>query len=214
MDGQSATRRPPAFAGAHAPRPLAFDPSRCEGLSVKLLLSHWKNNYVASVNGLNLVEEHLDGALRDVDFPPVLYSGLKREELHRTGSIVLHDCYFGNLGGDGKPAGTIVDALAAAFGTFANWEAEFRRTGLSLAGGSGWCVLVYNLHTRTLRNHWASDHTQGIAAGVPLLVLDMYEHAYQIDYGAAAPKYVDAFMRNVDWQEVERRYVRALTAQT
>jgi Fe-Mn family superoxide dismutase len=212
MGGPPAIRPVPAFAGAHAPRPLGFDPSRCDGLSGKLLLSHWENNYVASVNALNLVERDLDAALRDVDFPPVLYAGLKREELSRTGSIVLHDFYFGNLGGDGLPVGTIVAALASTFGTFANWEAEFRRTGLSLAGGSGWCVLVYNLHTRTLRNHWASDHTQAIAAGVPLLVLDMYEHAYQIDYGASAAKYVEAFMRNIDWHEVERRHVRVLAA--
>jgi Fe-Mn family superoxide dismutase len=213
MGEQSAHRPAPAFAAGHAPRLLAFDPSNREGLSRKLLQSHWENNYVASVDALNLVERKLDEAMHDVDFPPVLYAGLKREELHRTGSIVLHDLYFGNLGGDGKSSGSIAAALASTFGTFANWEAEFRRTGLSLGGGSGWCVLVYNLHTRTLRNHWASDHTQGIAAGVPLLVLDMYEHAYQIDYGAAASKYVDAFMHNVDWREVERRYARALATQ-
>ena len=213
MGEHSAIRPAPAFAAGHAPRPLSFDPASCEGLSSKLLLSHWENNYIASVNALNLVEEQLDDAMREIDFPPVLYAGLKREELQRTGSIVLHDCYFGNLGGDGKSEGSIVAALASTFGTFANWEAEFRRTGLSLGGGSGWCVLVYNLHTRTLRNHWASDHTQGITAGVPLLVLDMYEHAYQIDYGAAASKYIDAFMHNVDWREVERRYVRVLATQ-
>ena len=210
MPDCSAMRVPPVFAGAHVPRGLPFDPGNRSGLSEKLLRSHWENNYAGSVTALNLVEKSIDRAMSDLAFPPVLYGGLKREELQRTGSIVLHDLYFGNLGGDGRAAGTIVEALAGTFGSFASWEAEFRRTGLSLGGGSGWCVLVYNLHTGALRNQWAGDHTQGVATGVPLLVLDMYEHAYQIDYGADATKYIEAFMRNVDWVEVERRYVRAL----
>jgi Fe-Mn family superoxide dismutase len=80
---------------------------------------------------------------------------------------------------------------------------------MSLAGGSGWCVLSYNVYLRELRNQWAWDHMHGAIAGVPLLVLDMYEHAYHIDYGAAAAKYVDAFFANLQWEEIERRYHRA-----
>src|SRR3546814_1003425 len=76
---------------------------------------------------------------------------------------------------------------------------------MSLAGGSGWCVLVYNLHTRSLHNHWAWDHMHGAIAGVPLLALDMYEHSFHMDYGTAAAKYVDAFFRNIDWEVVDRR---------
>ena len=102
------------------------------------------------------------------------------------------------------------DALGAAFGSFDRWEADFRRTGMSLAGGSGWCVLVYNLHTRSLHNHWAWDHMHGAIAGVPLLALDMYEHSFHMDYGTAAAKYVDAFFRNIDWEVVDRRYAAAL----
>jgi Fe-Mn family superoxide dismutase len=81
---------------------------------------------------------------------------------------------------------------------------------MSLAGGSGWCVLVYNLNTRSLRNQWAWDHMHGGISGVPLLPLDMYEHAFHMDYGAAAAKYVDAVLANVKWEEVERRYAQAL----
>ena len=108
--------------------------------------------------------------------------------------------------------GTIyaTNALGAAFGSFDRWEADFRRTGMSLAGGSGWCVLVYNLHTRSLHNHWAWDHMHGAIAGVPLLALDMYEHSFHMDYGTAAAKYVDAFFRNIDWEVVDRRYAAAL----
>jgi Fe-Mn family superoxide dismutase len=68
--------------------------------------------------------------------------------------------------------------------------------------------LDWNLHTGALRTYWSGNHTQMLAFGAPLLVLDMYEHAYQTDYGAAAAKYIDAFMQNVDWQEVNRRFER------
>jgi len=202
----------PAFAGAHQPRPLRFDPAKLDGLSERLIRSHHENNYMGSVKALNMIEGRLAAALADPDLPPVVYGGLKREELHRTGSVVLHEIYFDGLGGDGKAAGAVQAALGAAFGSFGSWEADFRRTGMSLAGGSGWCVLVYNLHTRSLHNHWAWDHMHGAIAGVPLLALDMYEHSYHIDFGSAAAKYVDAFMRNVDWEVVDGRYRAALAA--
>jgi Fe-Mn family superoxide dismutase len=204
----------PAFAGGHQPRPLKFDPAKLEGLSERLMKSHWENNYIGSVKALNMIEGRLAAALADPELPPVVYGGLKREELHRTGSVVLHETYFDGLGGDGKAAGAVRDALATAFGSFDTWEADFRRTGMSLAGGSGWCVLVYSLHTRSLHNHWAWDHMHGAIAGVPLLALDMYEHSFHMDYGTAAAKYVDAFFRNIEWETVDRRYAHALRAAT
>lgn len=202
----------PAFAGTHQPKPLRFDPAKLDGLSERLIKSHWENNYVGSVKSLNMIEGRLAAALADPDLPPVVYGGLKREELHRTGSVVLHEIYFEGLGGNGQAAGSIREALKTAFGSFETWEAEFRRTGMSLAGGSGWCVLTYNLHMRSLHNHWAWDHMHGAIAGVPLLALDMYEHSYHMDYGTAAAKYVDAFFRNIDWQVIDRRYAQALAA--
>lgn len=75
----------------------------------------------------------------------------------------------------------------------------------ALGGGSGWTILSYNLHTGEVHNYWAWDHMHNAPMGYPLLVLDMYEHAYHMDYGAAAAKYVDAFMQNVNWDEVSRR---------
>lgn len=198
--------RPPAFAGGHLPRPLRFDPARLDGLSERLIRSHWENNYQGSVKALNMVETRLAAALADPELPPVIYGGLKREELHRTGSVVLHELYFDQLGGNGQAAGEVRSALAASHGSFEAWETEFRRTALALAGGSGWAVLSWNAHTASLHNYWAWDHTTGAVSGTPLLVLDMYEHAFHLDYGAAAAKYVDAFMRNVDWAVVDARY--------
>ena len=196
----------PAFAGTHQPKPLPFDPAKLTGLSEKLIRSHWENNYQGSVKNLNIVETRLAAAMADKDLPPVIYGGLKREELHRTGSIILHELYFEQFGGDGVAKGSIREALAHSYGSFEAWEAEFRRTALALAGGSGWCILTWNHYTKSLHNYWAWDHTNGPVTGTPLLVLDMYEHAFAIDYGSAAAKYVDAFMHNVDWAVVDARY--------
>lgn len=200
----------PAFAAVHQAKPLRFDPAKLDGLSEKLIRSHWENNYQGSVKALNMVEGRLAAAMSDKDLPPVIYGGLKREELHRTGSVILHELYFEQLGGNGQPAGTIKDALAQSYGSFEAWEAEFRRTAMALAGGSGWAILAWNHYTWSLHNYWAWDHTNGPVTGIPLLVLDMYEHAFQMDYGAAAAKYVDAFMHNVDWAVVDARF-RAAT---
>src|SRR5437868_96278 len=170
-DVQAQDAAPPAFRGQHKPRPLSFDPAKLTGLSEKLVRSHWENNYIGSVRALNMISERLVAAMREPEFPAVVYGGLKREELHRVGSVVLHEHYFGNLGGDGKAAGNVLGAIKSAYGTYDAWEAEFRRTAMSLAGGSGWCVLTYNLYTHELRNQWAWDHMHGAIAGVPLLVL-------------------------------------------
>jgi len=200
----------PAFAGNHQPKPLKFDPAKLPGLSEKLITSHWQNNYQGSVKGLNTVEQKLAAAMADKDFPPLIYSGLKREELHRTGSVVLHEYYFDGLGGDGKPAGDVARALAAAYGSLDAWGAEFRRTAMSLAGGSGWAILTWNRHTRSLHNYWAWDHMHGAVSGEPLIALDMYEHSYHMDYGTQAAKYVDAVMANLDWETIDARYRAAI----
>ncbi|GAA0275472.1 Fe-Mn family superoxide dismutase [Alteraurantiacibacter aestuarii] len=207
---QDALVRPPAFSALHEPRPLRFDPARLTGLSERLITSHWQNNYQGSVRALNVVEQRLAAAMADPDFPAPVYGGLKREELHRTGSVILHELYFDGLGGDGEKGGSLAVALAAAFGSIDAWEAEFRRTAMSLAGGSGWCILACNQHTGSLHNYWAWDHMHGAIAGVPLIALDMYEHSYHMDYGTAAARYVDAFMANLDWEIVEARYQAAL----
>ena len=204
--GASAETVPaPAFRGQHQPRPLPFDPAKLKGLSEKLMRSHWENNYGGAVKALNAVEQRLGAMLADKDLPPYVYGDLKREELVRTGSVVLHEHYFANLGGDGKASGGALDLIKGAFGSLETWEAEWRRTANALGGGSGWVMLAFNLHTGETHNYWAWDHMHNAVLGVPLLVLDMYEHAYHMGFGAAAARYVDAFMENVNWEEVGRR---------
>jgi superoxide dismutase, Fe-Mn family len=203
---------PSAFATVHESKPLPFDPAGLDGLSEKLIRSHWENNYGGSVKALNTIKQRLVGALADPDLPPFVYNDLKREHLMRTGSVVLHELYFDNLGGAAKADANMRKSLIDAFGSFESWEKEFRRMGAGLAGGSGWVVLGYNLHTGLLENYWLWDHLHSPAAALPLLVMDMYEHSYQMDYGAAAPAYVDAFLRNVEWQVVASRCEKARKA--
>jgi superoxide dismutase, Fe-Mn family len=193
-----------AFADLE-PVPLPFDPTRLPGLSERLLRSHWDNNYMGSVRALASVNGQLAGMLASKDTPANHYHALKREQLLRRNSVVLHELYFGNLGGDGRPDAAVRTAIAADFGTFDAWETEFRLLGAGLAGGSGWVILGYNLHTRRLENYALADHSHGPAACVPNLVMDMYEHSYHMDYGAAAARYIDAFFANIRWDVVATR---------
>ena len=201
-----------AFRGEHRAKPLKFDPAKLKGLSERLIQSHWENNYGGALKALNAIERRLAVLLSEEDLPPYVYGDLKREELVRTGSVVLHEHYFDNLGGDGRASGHALELLTEWFGGYEVWRAEFTKMANGLAGGSGWVILTYNLHTGELHNYWAWDHMHNVPMGRPLLVLDMYEHSYHLDYGAAAAKYVEAFMENVDWDEVNRRVVGALGA--
>ena len=196
--------------GKHAIAPLPFDPAKLKGLSERLLRSHHDNNYAGAVKNLNGVEEELARVTKDT--PAFLVGGLRERELTFSNSMVLHELYFGNLGGDGKAGGAVQAALSRSYGSFGRWEELFRAVGTSLAGGSGWVVLDFNFQTGQLGTHWSGNHTQTAAYSRPLLVMDMYEHAYAIDYGAAAAKYIDAFFQNVQWDEVQRRLERAQKA--
>jgi Fe-Mn family superoxide dismutase len=204
-----ASALPPAFAGSSALKPLAFDPAKLDGLSEKLIRSHWENNYGGSVRTLAAVKKQLGEALANKDTPAWLYNDIKREHLLRTGSVVLHEYYFDNLGGSGQAGATTRKALGDAFGTYDAWESEFRRIANGLGGGSGWVVLGFNTHTRQLENYWMADHAHGPAATLPLLVMDMYEHSYQMDFGAAAARYIDAFFKNIQWDTVTARLEKA-----
>jgi Fe-Mn family superoxide dismutase len=197
----------PAFAGRHAVVPLPFDPKKLNGLSEKMIVSHHDNNYAGAVKNLNKVENELGGVTKDT--PPFVVSGLKERELTFSNSLALHQLYFGNLGGGGHPSAAFDKRLSASYGSAARWEEHFRAVGASLGGGSGWALLEWDLMSGGLRTSWSSGHSQSPALVVPVLVMDMYEHAYALDYGAAAGKYIDAFFKNVNWEEVDRRVERA-----
>lgn len=192
--------------------PIFCRPWLLNGLSAKLIESHYENNYGGALRRLNAITEKLES----LDFgktPGYAINGLKREELIALNSTLLHELYFASLGGDGKPTAALADVLTRDFGSADRWRNEFVAMANGLAGGSGWVLLVYVPRDRRLVNQYAADHGQTVAGGLPILALDMYEHAYHIDFGANAAAYVDAFMRNVDWKAVEARYGDAAKAE-
>ncbi len=198
---------PSALAGNHTIAPLPFAPSSLSGLSERLMVSHHENNYGGAVRNLNRVEQELSQITPET--PPFLVAALRERELTFRNSKTLHEAYFANLGGDGRRSGAIETALAQAYGTTARWEQHMRATGMGLGGGSGWALLMYELDTGALRTVSSASHTQVLATSVPLLVMDMYEHSYQMDFGAGVARYLDAFFANVNWDEVNRRIERA-----
>jgi superoxide dismutase, Fe-Mn family len=191
-------------------QPLTFNPEKIKGLSAKLLASHHDNNYAGAVNRLNAVCEQI-AKLDFANTPPFMVNGLKREEHIAYNSTILHELYFECLGeAPTQPSGVFAQALERDFGSLDRWKAEFAATAKALGGGSGWVILTYAPRDKRLFNHWAADHSMAPAGGVPLLVLDMYEHAYQMDYGADAAKYVDNFMQAIRWTTPERLYREAI----
>jgi Fe-Mn family superoxide dismutase len=189
----------------YAMKPLACDPARVKGMSEKLIVSHYENNYGGAVNRLNAIAAELAG----LDFektPGFVINGLKREELIASTSMILHEIYFASLGEESEPEDELRDTLARDFGSVERWRAEFSAMGKAQGGGSGWVLLTWSPRDRKLVNQWAMDHTTTLAGGRPILALDMYEHSYHLDYGARAAAYVDAFMVAINWPNVARAY--------
>src|SRR5262252_1913633 len=182
-------------------------------LSFKLIESHYENHYGGALRRLNAITAQL--AALDVETTPsYVLNGLKREELRALNATLLHELYFASLSGEGgQPTGPLAAALARDFGSVERWQSEFVAMGNALAGGSGWVLLVYLPRARRLMNQYAAEHSQAVAGGIPLLALDMYEHAYHIDYGTNTQAYVDTFMRNLDWPAVAGRYEDAVTVE-
>lgn len=197
----------PVAPGAHKVVPLPFVASKLVGLSEKMVVSHHDNNYAGAIKNLNAVELELAKVTKDTAGYQV--AALRERELTFANSAYLHERYFENLGGDGKPSGEIAKALASQFGSAARWEELLRATAMSLGGGSGWVVIARSPLTSDLRIVATGGHAPALAAGVPLLVLDMFEHAYAIDFGAAHGKYIDAYLANVNWAVVEQRWQTA-----
>ena len=194
---------------AYSMKPLACEPTRIKGMSERLVVSHYENNYGGAVNRLNAITAQL----ADLNFataPVFVINGLKREELIATNSMILHELYFASLGEESEPDGELREALTRDFGTRERWRAEFSAMGKAQGGGSGWVLLTWSPRDRKLVNQWAMDHTTTLAGGCPILALDMYEHSYHIDYGAKAAAYVDAFMAAINWPNVAGAYSKVL----
>jgi len=185
--------------------PIHCRPWTLNALSFKLIESHYENNYGGALRRLNAITEKLE-ALDWANTPGYVINGLKREELVAMNSMLLHELYFASMGGDGQATEAMSAVLTRDFGSALRWRDQFTAMGNALAGGSGWVLLVYLPRDRRLVNQYASEHSQAVAGGIPILALDMYEHAYHMDFGANAKAYVDTFMRNLDWKALLTRY--------
>jgi Fe-Mn family superoxide dismutase len=193
------------------PQPLPFDPKAVLGLSEKLLVSHHDNNYVGAVKRLGAIRSDLAKA-DPATAPGYLLNGLKREELIAWNSMILHEVYFAGLAPRAPVSMGLAQAIERDFGSLDRWAAEFAGIGKALGGGSGWVLLTWSRRDGRLVNTWAADHTMTLADGAPLLALDMYEHAYHIDYGAKAATYVEAFMKAFTWTHANDTFRRATVA--
>jgi len=193
---------------AHEVRPLPFKPHRLEGLSERLLTSHYENNYGGAVRRLNAIEARLAG-LDPAAAASFDLNGLGRDRLIAANSMILHEIYFDGLGGAGEIGPALAGQLARDFGSVDRWRAEFTAMGRALAGGSGWVLTSWSPRLGRLVNQWAADHGHCLADGAPVLALDMYEHACALDFGAGAAAYIDCFMRNIHWPRVEARWQHA-----
>jgi Fe-Mn family superoxide dismutase len=188
-------------------KPFSVDPKSVKGISEKVLVSHYENNYVGAVKRLTAIAAQL----AELDFakaPGFVINGLKREELIAMNSMILHEAYFDSLGGGGTARGTLAEAITRDFGSVERWRTEFSAMGKAEGGGSGWVLLMYSPRDKRLVNQWAADHTNAVAGGRPIVALDMYEHAYHMDYGAKAGSYVDAFMEAINWDNAVKLYER------
>ena len=153
---------------------------------------------------LNTVCEEL-AKVDFADTPAQRIGELEREEQIAHNSTILHEIYFEGIAeAPSQASGLLAQAMSRDFGSLDRWRAEFVGTGRSLASGSGWVILAYAPRDKRLFNHWAADDSMAPAGGVPLLAMDMYEHAYAADYGTDAAKYIETFVQAIKWTSAER----------
>lgn len=190
----------------YSPKPLPF--SELAGISKKTMEIHHGKLYTGYVNKRNEIEEKLKSV--DLAAANQTYSdlrALKVEETFAGNGVVLHEAYFGVLGGKGgRPEGALLKGIEKEWGSYEKWGAEFKATGMAVRG---WVVLAHDTNDDRLHNYVGDAHNQGGMWGaIPLLVLDVYEHAYFIDYGSDRKTYIEDYMKNVNWKTVELVYGR------
>jgi len=175
------------------------------GFSEALLRNHF-TLYQGYVANTNKVLDGLDALVKDGKGATPEFAEMKRRLGWEFDGMRLHEFYFENLGGEGTAPkdGRLAAKMAEDFGGYENWEKDFKATGAMR--GIGWAVLYQDTATGRLLNFWINEHDTGHPAGcTPLLIMDVFEHAFMIDYGLKRPDYIAAFFANVNWKAVEGR---------
>jgi len=176
-----------------------------EGFSQTLLNNHF-TLYQGYVTNTNKLLELGSAMLKEGKAGTPEYAELKRRLGFEFNGMRLHEYYFGNLGGKGNldRSGRLAKKLAEEFGSYDDWEKDFR--GTATMRGIGWAILYLDNATGRLINQWINEHETGhLAGGTPVLVLDVFEHAFMIDYGLKRGDYIEVFFKNVNWDVVEGR---------
>ena len=176
-----------------------------EGFSETLLNKHF-TLYQGYVTNINKLLDTLAARLKEGNMETPEYAELKRRLGFEFNGMRLHEYYFENLGGKGAldKSGKLGKKLAEEFGSYEDWEKDFRAT--ATMRGIGWAILYQDNLTGRLWNQWINEHETGHPAGcIPLLVLDVFEHAFMIDYGLKRADYIEAFFKNINWSAVESR---------
>ena len=175
------------------------------GFSDTLLTNHF-TLYQGYVTNTNKLMEALAAMLEEGRTGTPEYAELKRRLGFEFNGMRLHQLYFGNLGGNGvlDKATKTAKRITADFGSYEDWERDFKATGMMR--GIGWAILYQDNVNGNLLNQWINEHEVGHPAGcIPLLVMDVFEHAFMIDYGLKRAGYIEAFFRNIDWSAVDNR---------
>lgn len=176
-----------------------------EGFSETLLKNHF-TLYQGYVTNTNKLIEIITQMVKEGKTVTPEFSELKRRFGWEFNGMRLHEYYFDNLGGKTgiDQGGKLFKKISEDFGSYDNWEKEFRAVGAMR--GIGWAILYQDILTERLFNFWINEHDVGHPSGcVPILVLDVFEHAFMIDYGLKRADYIEAFFKNINWKEVERR---------
>ena len=175
------------------------------GISQKTIDIHWGKLYQGYLKKWQEIQEKLKTA--DLSLANATFSDLRELKVEQTfaaNAVLLHEAYFDVLGGDGKSDGEIVEALKKEYDSFENWLEHFKALGLA---SRGWVILAYDFNDGKLRNYIADSHnSSGIWGAAPLVVLDMYEHAYMMDFGADKKSYIEIFFQNINWQVIDKKF--------
>jgi len=176
-----------------------------EGFSETLLKNHF-TLYQGYVTNTNKVLDTLDQMLKDGKTGTPEYAELKRRLGWEFNGMRLHEYYFENLGGKGgiNKEGKLAKKIAGNFGSYEAWEKDFKATGSMR--GIGWTVLYQDTISGRLINFWINEHDISHPAGCnPILIMDVFEHAFMLDYGLKRADYIEAFFKNIDWKAAEAR---------
>ncbi len=176
-----------------------------QGFSEKLLNNHF-TLYQGYVNNANKLMQLLDTMLKDEKAGTQEYAELKRRMGFEFNGMRLHEFYFENLGGNDKYTNykKFIQVIENNYGSYSMWEKDFKATGMMR--GIGWVILYQDDKTGRLFNQWINEHETGHFAGcTPVLVMDVFEHAFITDYGLKRADYIEAFFSNIKWDEVENR---------